>query len=246
MLDLLDAFISFFANFFGGAKDAEELLTMIRVVVAAAPIVYLLGLYRFRNLLSERDASSVSKLIVAAYFLFAGVVIEFLPFGPDLLASICRLVAQILMLVGFGRLRRSESFPAKARRGAVMAFVATWLVVAGWLVGWIPMLGDILDFVLRLLALIFVLIGWGRIKGALDGGDGTMSAEGSSEGRATAVSRSEMRGYDDERLAEIVASPSMYRAELVEACLREQELRRKGAELMPSSRSTPTRVCARC
>lgn len=234
VIDIIDGMLSVLSMFSGSADGAEAILGLCRFVVFFAPILYLVGLRRFRSVVAAPDAAVVSKLVVSAWFLFAGVVIDMLPLMPGFLASCCRLVAYILMLAGFAGLRKSESFPEKGRRGANMSVVAIWLVIAGWLVGWIPALGDGVEFVLRLSALIFILVGWNRIVHALDDAPGDVrsgAAQPAAEGEAADFA-SEARGYDDARLAEIVAGPDRYRAELVEACRHEREVRSKAAALL--------------
>ena len=130
-------------------------------------------------------------------------------------------------------------------------------MIAGWIVGWIPLVGRGIDELLQLLSLIFVLVGWNRIMNAHDAPSGTeqpaaaqpAAAQPAAANPGAAAAQSakpqlaaaggapgsvpEVRGYDDARLAEIVAEPACHRPELVDACRHEQEVRRKAAALMP-------------
>jgi hypothetical protein len=91
------------------------------------------------------------------------VVLDCLPL-PGIIGGIVYLIAVILLLVGYNKLKNSSTFPGG--KGASVLFVAMILIVVGWVLDFIPLIGDWLEALLTIIAYIMTLSGWNKIKNA--------------------------------------------------------------------------------
>ncbi len=192
------------------------------------------GLSKFSKLQrTTSDRDSVMKARSGYIFLLVAVVLDFIPVIGGLLGFIFVIIGYVKVLSGFRALRDSRSFPRGARGGASTIRSATiWLLIAG-LIGCIPIVGNAIESLITLITFFVVLNGWGTIQNAALDDFAAESESEDSAGNAFAGAsgakpvKDQVRNYTDERLQEIVASPEMYRADLVEKCRREIEIRAK-------------------
>jgi hypothetical protein len=148
----------------GFLLDATGIPDIIAYLVLAGAVLTIVGLESFGNSLDETDRKAIGSVRTAFMLVLVSVALDALPFLPDIVGDIVYLAAIILMLLGYGNLKKSATFAGKA--GASTLFVAMILLVVGWVLDFIPLVGDWLEAVLTIVAYIMTLLGWNKIKNA--------------------------------------------------------------------------------
>ena len=139
----------------------------------------------------------VSRVVLLAMFL-AGAVMLRLEYGTDnittlaslikgtpssLAAFVLMIVAYAKMISGYAGLKKSPTFPEGARRGASTLFACSIWLLVGYVLGGIPVIGDIIEGLIAFVVFFVMLSAWGTIKAAAP----DMTAEEEAAFRATEV-----------------------------------------------------------
>lgn len=153
----------------GGDSDmfgASSSSLFVTVLMIFAYILYFTGLTGFAKLQAEGDASSVLRIRNGAVWGLVAEALSFIPIFGWLLSFVASVVAFFIMINGYGRLRRSFTFPAEARRGAGRLRAAMIWSVAAAILHIIPLLGPVLAGIINFILFFVVLSGWSCIKDA--------------------------------------------------------------------------------
>ena len=140
-------------------------------LAVAAWIVFTLGNFK-KVVVHAEDQKSVGHVYLGWILqlvgaLFVSVLVFFAPFLA-LLGGICALVGWILALSGYMKLKASSTFPAQARKGASLLFLAMVVMFCGAIVmmilGRIPVVGIVLQLAIILTGYAMMVLGWKDIK----------------------------------------------------------------------------------
>ncbi len=131
-------------------------------------ILFFIGLKKLKDGLDPAGQRAVSMLIIAAIVGFVGLIIDLIPL-VGWLAIIILMLAFIIELVGFLRLKASETIGDKGKSGAGLLVISMVLVVIAALFWFIPVVGGIISSILSLAALFLVFYGWQRIQSGIIG-----------------------------------------------------------------------------
>ena len=153
------------ASFMGGGSsngsgDIFEYIVKGAVFVGA--VLIFVGLGKFKNAVDKADKANVNKLYNALILLFIGSIVDFIPL-LGWIAGIMNIIAMILMLTSFSILKKSQTFPTLAKKGASQLHTAMVLSIIAIVVGWIPLIG-VIAIVFSIIALIFIISGWNNIN----------------------------------------------------------------------------------
>ncbi len=129
-------------------------------------ILFFMGLKNLKDALDEAGQGAVKMLNISIIIGIVGLVIDLIP-GLGLFASVIFVVAFIFELIGFLKLKNSESIGEIGKSGVTFLLVAMVLAILTSIIGIIPFLGSIVGAVLSLAALIFVFFGWLKIQEGL-------------------------------------------------------------------------------
>lgn len=147
----------------GGTGTVLSIITYILLIgIAAGYILTILGLGRLGDALNETDGKAIGSVRKAFILALIAVALNALPFMPGLVGDIVYLAAIILLLLGYGNLKKSATFAGQA--GASTLYVAMILLVVGWVLDFIPLVGDWIEGVLTIVAYVMTLVGWNRIR----------------------------------------------------------------------------------
>jgi uncharacterized membrane protein len=155
------------SGFFGGSGgDTLSVIVdwIAPIAVILGYILYLSGLGGFKKLLGGADGPAVGKVRTGAILVIIGIVVKWIPFIGWIFGGILSVIGFILGVVGFSKLKNSSSFPESARKGASKLFTALILLIIGWVIGLIPIVGDWIESIFEFIALILTLVGWAKIK----------------------------------------------------------------------------------
>ncbi|MDR2358866.1 MAG: hypothetical protein LBD87_03575 [Prevotellaceae bacterium] len=149
----------------GGAGTTLSIIVYLLLAgIGVGYILTIVGLGKFRTILEAADGKAIGSVRTAFILALVAVVLDYLPFIPGIIGGIVYLIAVILLLVGYGKLKDSSTFPGS--KGATVLFIAMILIIVGWVLDFIPLVGDWLDAVLTIIAYIMTLSGWNKIKNA--------------------------------------------------------------------------------
>jgi hypothetical protein len=123
------------------------------------------GLGNFSTILDKADEKAILSVRTGFILTLIAVVLDMLPFIPGIIGDTVYCIAVILMLLGYNNLKNSSTFAGKDGTSAL--FVATILILVGWVVDFIPLIGDWIEALLTVVAYILTLIGWNKIKNAV-------------------------------------------------------------------------------
>jgi hypothetical protein len=148
----------------GGAGTVlSTIVYLLLIGIGWGYVLTIVGLRHFGNMLEEADKKAVGSLRTAFILALIAVGLDFIPL-PGIISDILYLIAIILMLMGYNQLKASSTFPGG--KGASTLFVAMILIVVGWVLDFIPLIGDWMEALLRIIAYIMTLVGWNKIKNA--------------------------------------------------------------------------------
>ena len=164
--------VSIAAGGYAGVNIFTILMWLFSLCAIAGYVLYMVGLGEMRTLVSASDSSAVGNIRMAVILMIISMVIDL--FGVRILfwiGSILEIIAAIMMMVSFSKLRKSETMSEKARSGFSQLFVAMLLIIIGVgigiIFGWIPILGyvaKVLAWVAGAVGFIMTITGWTMVK----------------------------------------------------------------------------------
>jgi hypothetical protein len=150
-----------------GVGAVFSIITYLLLIgIGVGYILTIVGLGKFRAILEAADGKAIGSVHTAFILALIAVVLIALPLGSvvDFVGDIVYFIAIILMLVGYSKLNGSSTFAGKS--GASTLFVAMILILVGWVLDFIPLIGDWIEALLTIIAYIMTLVGWKTIKNA--------------------------------------------------------------------------------
>lgn len=161
-------------NFFGGrgavdlfSFDTWDLYGLMAVLlIVAGYCMYLGGLKGFAKLQVGEDASNVMRIRRGTIWALVALLVDYIPIIGGSTALIFNIVSFFVMIGGYNGLKKSLTFPEKARRGAHLLFASMILGAIGSLLAFVPILGAVFDGVIHIIVLFMGLLGWARIRKA--------------------------------------------------------------------------------
>ncbi|GEM_PF-528148 len=153
----------------GGSPSIGTILCSIGVI--AGYVFFFLGIMKFSGAVDEKDVPYINKIKKAVICALCGAAFGMIPAFGAIIGWIFNLVAQILFLIAYNNLRKSTTFPSL--EGAQKLFVASVLSLVGACLSFIPAVNPILSFI----SMIFMLIGWNKIRTAELPADAAPAAE---------------------------------------------------------------------
>ncbi|MDR0713816.1 MAG: hypothetical protein LBF89_06120 [Bacteroidales bacterium] len=150
----------------GGAGTVLNAITWLLLAgIIVGYILTILGLGKFGEILEEADKKAIGSVRTALILAVIAAALDWVPLIPDIVGDIVYLIAVILMLAGYNKLKNSSTFAGK--NGASTLFVAMILIIVGWAFDFIPMVGNWIEGLLTVIAYAMTLVGWSKIKNAV-------------------------------------------------------------------------------
>ncbi len=151
-------------SFGGGMLSVIKYLLLAGIVVGY--VLYLLGLGGFGKILQPADSAAIGKIRIAVILVLVGALVGLIPIAGGFIDGILGLVAYILMLGGFSKLKSSSTFPQLACKGASLLFISTIILLVASVLGIIPLAGGIIKAIFNPVGYILMVMGWAKIKSA--------------------------------------------------------------------------------
>lgn len=137
------------------------------VVAIFGFVLFLMGLNMLKNSLDENGQGAVKLLVIASILGIIGLVIDFIPL-IGFVSSIIYIVAFVIELVGFLKLKKSDSIGEVGKGGVTFLLIAMILAIVQAFFGLLPIpFMGILTSILSIAALALVLFGWMKVQEGL-------------------------------------------------------------------------------
>ncbi len=130
-------------------------------------VLFFIGLSKLKNGLDEVGQAAVKLLIIAAILTGIGFVLGLIPVIGGVIASIFVLAAFIIQLIGYLKLKGSDTIGDIGKNGVTLLLVAMILAVFGALLGIVPFLGGIVVSIVSFAGLLLLFLGWIKIQEGL-------------------------------------------------------------------------------
>lgn len=142
------------------------------VIESISTLIMLVGYYLFFNSLTrfmhlqndEYDKKCISKIRTAYILLLASLLVANIPTLGGLLKIVFVIISYIMLISGYGRLKKSSTFPYEARRGASLLFSCAIWILVGNVLEIIPLLGSVIEGIITLITFFLIIAGWKRIE----------------------------------------------------------------------------------
>lgn len=156
------------SSMMGGESGSSFGLWDILAIVATLAIIYgywtfIQSLGRFHDLVNPADAPQIKTLRTTTILMIVAAVLSVIPV-IKIAGGIIYLIAWIMLIVAYSKLKNSSTFPELARKGTSRLFLAMILEVIGWVLGFIPLIGSIFETIISIIAFILVILGWKAIS----------------------------------------------------------------------------------
>ncbi len=143
-----------------GIWDVLKILATVAVVYGYW--LFIQALQIFKGQVNPADAPQVGSIRTAAILTVIAAVLAVIPF-VGFVGGILNLIAWILLLMAYSKLKNSVTFPETARRGASKLFTAMIVGLVGGIIGLIPLIG-VIAVVFSIIAFFMTLSGWKSIS----------------------------------------------------------------------------------
>lgn len=159
--EMIESFVT------GSASRQPDMGDLIRDMFS---VVMLIGYFLFARLLTrfihlqshQQDAEHLSSVRVAYILMFVACI----PVLGGWIGFALMIVGYIKMLSGYYGLMHSVTFPPEAKAGVSTLYVCTFWLLAGCVVGCIPLVGDAIEGLITSVVLFVVTSAWKRIQNA--------------------------------------------------------------------------------
>ena len=156
---LILAIAGMVANFFAIIPMTGKITDMCNVLIIAGISIFMIRLESAAALVGEADAASFKKIRLGILIFLLGFILDPIPVAGTILGMIAFVVAYIFMMLGFGQLKKSETFQYKD--GLSLIFIAMILGIVGSVLTIIPIIGIIGKLAL-IASYLLLLLGWNK------------------------------------------------------------------------------------
>lgn len=157
--DTASAISSLTGNGGGGLNIWNILSIVATLAILYGYYLFLTSLKSFKGLVNTADAPKIQSISTSTILMIVGAVLSVIPL-LGWVGGIVNLIAWILLLLAYNFLKSSQTFPAIARNGMSKLFLAMILDIVGWILDFIPIVGDALEAILSIIAFFLILKGW--------------------------------------------------------------------------------------
>lgn len=144
----------------------DTLMTGLAALIGL--VFYWIGLGKLKSILDDHGIQGISKLKIAVILGIVGVAIGLLPLIGGIVGGIIGLVAFIFEFIGYGLLKNCATIGSEGQDGAGKLRTSMIIVFVAVVVGFLPVIGDMFQAFLSLVALWFVFQGWNKMLFGLE------------------------------------------------------------------------------
>lgn len=131
---------------------------IFNLILLAAVCLFAYGLMQLKEVVDGEAKSAVNILFIGAAIAAVSAILGFFHLG--IVSGLVGIAVAIVYVVGYNKLKVANGIPENAKAGANLCFVAAILILVGAVIGLIPVLGAILNFLIAIAANILLILGW--------------------------------------------------------------------------------------
>ncbi|MDR0507361.1 MAG: hypothetical protein LBH32_11215 [Dysgonamonadaceae bacterium] len=161
---IIEAILKPIAKVAGLSSMSVIIEYVMPIAVIVGYVMYFVGLGSFKKLLEGGDGSAIGKVRTGLILSLIATITGWIPVIGWIAGGILNIIGFIITMTGFSRLKKSSSFPDNACKGASKLFSAQILLIIGWIIGLIPLVGGWIEMIFSFIAFVMVLVGWAKIK----------------------------------------------------------------------------------
>lgn len=140
---------------------------LFELAVIVGYFLYMVGLGNLISLVGKRESSAIRQIRIAVILALVATVLQFFHVSIYI-TCILNLIAQIVMLVGFNTLKKSETLSLKATKGFSRLFTAMLITIIGsgilLFFFWVPIVPAALSGIITIVGYALIISGWNIVK----------------------------------------------------------------------------------
>lgn len=134
-----------------------------KIIALIGIVLFFLGLGKLVHNLDEEGAKGAKKIRIALILLIVATFLDMIPL-MGLVAGIVSIVAFIVELTGYLRLKNSAAISEIGQRGAKVLVINMVLLAVASLFGIIPFVGNMVVGIFSIVGIVLWVVGWLRIE----------------------------------------------------------------------------------
>ncbi len=128
-------------------------------------IIFIMGLSKLKTHLDDAGKAGITLIFIGVAINILGLIIDLIPAVGAIIASIFYIIAYLLELFGFIRMRGTESAGEKGKSGVSYIIISLILILVGVLFMLLPIpFGSWVTGILSIISLFLVVFGWIKIQ----------------------------------------------------------------------------------
>ena len=145
--------------------DLPWYIYVFPVLILVTYILYFIGIHMMARNLPYDDGRSFGRIRTALILNFAGIGTSFIPEFGIFITFALEIMGFAWMMMAFRELKGSETFPAKARKGALLLYISMFLALGGAVLNFIPIIAA-LGSLMSIAGIVLQIVGWTKIAAA--------------------------------------------------------------------------------
>lgn len=163
ILSIIGGFISAIAVMSALSGGSSWYVYLVPILTVAGYVYYFLGLSDLYKEFDGETANNVKKIRTAVILNIVAALCSMIPVAGGIIGGILNIIAFILCLMAYGRLRNDQVFPG--RDGMSTLYTTAILQIIAIVLSIIPII-NIIGAILSIVAFIMFIVGWGKVKNA--------------------------------------------------------------------------------
>ncbi|MCX6243111.1 MAG: hypothetical protein NTU98_00250 [Bacteroidetes bacterium] len=129
-------------------------------------ILFIVGLMKLKKGIDAKGQSAATILLVGMIIGLVGALLFMIPL-VGIVGRVFFIIAFVLELIGYLLLGGSQTIGASGKSGTLLLLGAMVIGVIVSILGWVPIIGEIIGALLSLVAIILIFFGWLKIMDGL-------------------------------------------------------------------------------
>lgn len=163
ILSIIGGFISAIAILSAVSGGSTWYVFVVPILTVIGYVYYFLGLGDLHKEFEGETSDNIKKIRTAVILNIVAALCSMIPVAGGIIGGILNLIAFILCIMAYGRLRNDANFPG--RDGMKTLYTTAILQIIAAVLGIIPII-NIIGAIIGIIAFIMFIVGWGKVKNA--------------------------------------------------------------------------------
>lgn len=163
ILSIIGGFISAIAVASALAGGSSWFIYLVPILTVLGYVYYFLGLGDLYKEFEGDTAASIKSIRTAVILNIVASLCSLIPIAGGIIAGILNLIAFIMCLLAYGKLRNDTNFPG--RDGMKTLYTTAILQIIAAVLCIIPLI-NIIGAIIAIIAFIMFIVGWAKVKNA--------------------------------------------------------------------------------